>query len=89
MLNIIGTERPKSGLSIEEPRVSETRFVNGIGRKDARVRTEVLLITDAGLGAADVNGLLGLRFNTPTIAAGPLRFGGFDEIHTQNKAVTA
>ena len=85
-MSVLNAESGAKG--IVEPRVAETRFVDDIGRKDARVRTEVLLIVGDDLAATDVDGLRGLIFVSPAITAGPLRFRRFDEIHSQDEPVT-
>src|ERR1700730_16195851 len=59
--DVIGVPR-NGGEGIVEPRVTETRFVDDIRCKDARVGTKVLFITGEDLATALYDGLRVLTF---------------------------
>ena len=58
LLDVVAAERPVSGEGIVEPRVAETRLVDDIRRKNARVRAKILFIIGGDLGPTEVDRLI-------------------------------
>ena len=83
----VGIEGQIRANGIEEAGVSEARLVDQVGRNNAGVGAHVLFVVRDDLGAVERQTLVGLILVAPAIAAGPLRFGGLDEIHAQHEPV--
>ncbi len=69
----IGVEGQISADGIEEPGISEPRFVDQVRRNGASVGAHVLLVVRHDLGAVQSQTLVGLVLIAPAIASGPLR----------------